>query len=150
MKFAHFSPLKIYCQHYNLLYSIVQSEWLQPRPKNFQMIKSIFNIRGEVEPNPCDWKVLASYISKVPWRETPTILSFFDNISSLPEICSFSENYPLTENNPLPKFVPLTLNIHIPSVLYSGEWKIRVCGKNLNTSTFCTLLSVYCILVWMR
>ncbi len=41
-------------------------------------------------------KVLASYISKAPRRETPTILSFFDNISPLPEICSFSENYPHT------------------------------------------------------
>ncbi len=39
------------------------------------------------------------------------------------------------------------VNIRIPSVFYFGEGEIKACSGNLNASTFCTLLSVYCILV---
>ncbi len=62
--------------------------------RTFRWLNQFLTYRGEVEANPCGWKVLASYISKAPWRETSTILSFFDNILPLLKICSFSENYP--------------------------------------------------------
>ncbi len=66
--------------------------------RTFKWLNQFSTSRGEVEPNPCGWKVLASCISKAPLRETPTILSFFDNISPLPEICGFSKNYPLAKS----------------------------------------------------
>ncbi len=93
MKFSHF-PLSKYIVNIItcciLLYSL--NGYCHGR-RTFRWLNQFSTYQGEVEPNPCGWKVLASYISKAPWIETPNN-SFFDNISPLPEICSFSENYP--------------------------------------------------------
>ncbi len=77
MKFSHF-PLSKYIVSIItcciLLYSL--NSYCQGL-RTFRWLNQFSTYRGG--PNPCGGKVLASYISKAPWRETPTILSFFDN-----------------------------------------------------------------------
>ncbi len=80
MKFSHFPLTKYIVNIITCCILLYKLNGYCHGLRTFRWLNQFSTYRGEVEPNPCGWKLLASYISKAPWKETPTILSFFDNI----------------------------------------------------------------------